>query len=485
MEVKVTRHRVLRNRLSCMGLFFLLILTLNLCAQPAAGYTIKDGRMYIGVPRNMKESALNDFIAQYDLKELQLKEFIKTNDPKKLQQLGWKVELNNKEGFVISKEFEPLGSSNHLPDRILFSDKNRAMFPAVNNGVSYGVNRFQNKQPFGLHDSLVTFFLRNAKNAKDVKLAGSFNNWSPETLSMKRTDSGWIANVKLGPGKYWYKFIIDGNWTKDNDNLLSENDGEGNVNSVFYRTNVSFKLSGFANAKKVFLSGSFNNWKPNGLAMNRTATGWELPLYLPMGTHTYKFVVDGQWHADENNPEKLPDGNGGYNSVWRLGKPHRFSLNGFQNAKQVIVAGSFNGRKEDELFLRKTAGGWELPYVLGAGNYEYKFKVDGKWITDPGNAMRSNTSGNSYLVIEPNHVFRLKGYANAKKVFLAGEFNNWDPGAYAMKKEGDTWVFSVHLSVGKHLYKFLVDDQWIIDPANKLWEQNGYSTGNSVIWIEE
>ena len=54
---------------------------------------------------------------------------------------------------------------------------------------------------------------------------------------------------------------------------------------------------------------------------------------------------------------------------------------------------------------------------------------------------------------------------------------------YAMKKEGDEWIFPVHLSTGKHLYKFIVDDKWMNDPDNTLWEQNEYGNGNSVLWI--
>jgi len=208
-------------------------------------------------------------------------------------------------------------------------------------------------------------------------LAGSFNNWNPDALSMNRTDSGWIAYVKLGPGKFWYKFIVDGGWTVDNDNQLRENDGRGNINSVFYRPNVVFALNGFTTAKKVFLSGSFNNWKPDELQMMKTTKGWQLPLYLAEGTHTYKFVVDGKWYRDENDKEKLPDGNGDFNSVIRLGKPYLFRLKGFENAKQVVLSGSFNGRKQGELFMSRTATGWELPYTLGPGNYEYKFIVDG------------------------------------------------------------------------------------------------------------
>jgi len=166
-----------------------------------------------------------------------------------------------------------------------------------------------------------------------------------------------------------------------------------------------------------------------------------------------------------------------------LGKPYVFKLNGFESAKHVVVSGSFNNWKQDELFMNKASNGWELPYTLGAGNYEYKFVVDGKWITDPNNPLSSSSSGNSFLIIDPNYTFHLKGFKNAKTVFLAGDFNNWDPKAYPMKKEKDDWIFPVHLSVGKHLYKFIVDDKWINDPDNPLWEQNEYGTGNSILWI--
>ncbi|HEY4148059.1 MAG TPA: glycogen-binding domain-containing protein, partial [Chitinophagaceae bacterium] len=90
----------------------------------------------------------------------------------------------------------------------------------------------------------------------------------------------------------------------------------------------------------------------------------------------------------------------------------------------------------------------------------------------------------SYLVVEPNFTFRLKGHAGAHKVFLAGDFDDWSNNSLAMKKEGDEWVYSVHLSAGKHLYKFIVDDIWVIDPSNPLWEQNEQNTGNSIVWID-
>lgn len=482
MEMK-SRHTILKSFIVSLAIF-LFAFAIEASAQAVTAYSIKNGRMFIQIARDVRESALDSFITENELQDLDLKKFIKTNKADSLQKLGWNVEINNESFFIISKAFEPFSNIGNVINRMLLTEKPNPLFPATDNGITYGINKFRNKHSFAVDDSVVTFFLRNNKNARRVMLAGSFNNWNPDILSMNSTDSGWIAYVKLGPGKYWYKFIVDGNWTTDNDNQVKENDGLGNINSVFFRPNIVFALNGFTNAKKVFLSGSFNNWKPNELAMTKTETGWQLPLYLANGTHTYKFVVDGKWLKDENNKETLPDGHGDFNSVVRFGKPYLFKLVGFENAKQVVLSGSFNGWKEDELQLKKTAEGWELPYTIGPGNYEYKFVVDGKWITDPGNPLSSPGSGNSLVIVDPNYTFRLKGFKDAKHVFLVGEFNNWDPKAYAMKKEGDEWIFPVHLSVGKHLYKFIVDGKWINDPSNPLWEQNEYDTGNSILWID-
>lgn len=163
--------------------------------------------------------------------------------------------------------------------------------PVKGNPV-YGRNYFTNKFPFAVKDSLVIFFLRRHLNAKTVMLSGSFNNWSPTALAMSRTDSGWIAKINLPYGKHEYKFIIDGIWDIDNDNLLSVSDASGNTNSIFYKTNIFFSVPSFEKAKSIYLAGSFNNWRENELRMLKTPNGWELPLYLDKGIYSYKFIIE-------------------------------------------------------------------------------------------------------------------------------------------------------------------------------------------------
>lgn len=488
MEIKVCIEKWVWRCLLIPAMSVLLYT--NTYAQFAkAKCEFRDGEFYIELNKSMPVAALDSFIIKYNLNELNLKNVIQTSNIDTLKKLGWKVRANNAEKFIITRPLKGLNDIQDPVNAIINSVKQSSLaerFPVVDERVVIGYNRFKNKHPFAVDKSTVRFFLRKKLDAKQVMLAGSFNNWSPSALAMKKTDSGWIADVKLKPGKYWYKFIADGNWMYDTDNLSRENDGLGNINSVLFKENTVFKLENNLDAKRVFLAGSFNDWRPNELQMTRTNTGWELPLYLANGTHTYKFLVDGNWIADPKNAEQLPDGHGAFNSVIKLGIPHLFKLTGYTNARTVLLAGTFNEWHKDELQMKKTAVGWELPYTLRPGNYEYIFVVDGKEIPDPSNPLIVSSSlntTNSYLIIGANYTFRLK-MPNAKTVYLAGDFNNWSPRSLAMIKQGDEWVYSVHLSPGKHKYKYYADGKWITDPGNKQWEQNEYGTGNSVIWID-
>jgi hypothetical protein len=58
----------------------------------------------------------------------------------------------------------------------------------------------------------VTFVLFEP-DAKQVSLCGDFNGWAPGATAMKGHDDGhWEITVALAPGRYEYKFVVDGNW---------------------------------------------------------------------------------------------------------------------------------------------------------------------------------------------------------------------------------------------------------------------------------
>ncbi|MDX2072019.1 MAG: serine hydrolase [Haliscomenobacter sp.] len=68
--------------------------------------------------------------------------------------------------------------------------------------------------------------------AKMVTIAGSFNNWQSFYTLANRENEEWVVRLDLAPGKYTYKFVVDGNWELDPDNFEKEDDGNGNTNSV-------------------------------------------------------------------------------------------------------------------------------------------------------------------------------------------------------------------------------------------------------------
>jgi 1,4-alpha-glucan branching enzyme len=67
-----------------------------------------------------------------------------------------------------------------------------------------------------LLSSKTTEFRLYAPQAKKVALAGSFNKWDTGRLSAKRDSKGnWVAKTSLKPGRYEYKFFVDGSWQND------------------------------------------------------------------------------------------------------------------------------------------------------------------------------------------------------------------------------------------------------------------------------
>lgn len=76
-------------------------------------------------------------------------------------------------------------------------------------------------------------FQLNAPQASKVTLTGSFNSWSTNGIRMLKGKNGvWKANVNLKPGRYEYKFIVDGQWWTDPANKNTSTNSYGSINSV-------------------------------------------------------------------------------------------------------------------------------------------------------------------------------------------------------------------------------------------------------------
>jgi len=83
-----------------------------------------------------------------------------------------------------------------------------------------------------INDAIV--FVTLYPRAHSVQIAGDFNNWQPEQHMMDKVgDTGvWQTQMKLGPGRYRYRLVVDGQWQQDPYNELTEINPFGGFNSV-------------------------------------------------------------------------------------------------------------------------------------------------------------------------------------------------------------------------------------------------------------
>ena len=67
--------------------------------------------------------------------------------------------------------------------------------------------------------------------ANEVILMGDFNKWNAKTHPMKKDEGGiWKKTVMLHPGRYEYRFLVNGQWENDpkNDEVCANRFGTQN-----------------------------------------------------------------------------------------------------------------------------------------------------------------------------------------------------------------------------------------------------------------
>lgn len=393
-------------------------------------------------------------------------------------------------------------------------------------------------------EPLTAFTYENPKAAR-VTLAGDFNNWDKESIQMAKMEGGkWETRLQLKPGRYEYKFVMDGDWDKANKDprvMIVKKDKRGPVagpieaapkpvqkkeisnpeppKPVIAVEPIPVKAAGGVSqtagtiryrdpaATAVTVAGDFNQWNPAANAMQKGADGvWEIQLPLAPGDYGYKIVVNGKdWKEDPDNPLKKDDGYGGKNSLLRVTDQKqnsrqteavsptaelspgaqdlgdgtaRFIYND-PSADQVYLAGSFNNWLPDAWPMMKTDNGlWVMTVRLKAGIYTYKYYIGGVWRVDPANPKTKDVGYGPDSLIEvgapsPGKLkvpttFRVTS-KRAKRVTLAGDFNNWDPGGIELRTDGaGVWEVTIELRPGTYEYKFLEDgDRYSLNKDNQ------------------
>jgi len=73
---------------------------------------------------------------------------------------------------------------------------------------------------------------------------------------------------------------------------------------------------------------------------------------------------------------------------------------------------------------------------------------------------------------------------DAKEVFLAGDFNDWNPTEYRLRRYKDgIYKKKLQLKPGRYQYLFRVDGEWWTDPEHPERTSNPFGSENSVITV--
>lgn len=267
-------------------------------------------------------------------------------------------------------------------------------------------------------------------------------------------------------------------------------------------TEVQLEL-GDINIRNVTVAGSFNKWSGKGWQLvKKDEYVYELrkrvrDLNADSGA-SFKFLVNDKFWVEPPafaNNKKRVNLNDLFTEVYNLELNagqisdtgnHTFYLKGFNRARKVIVAGTFNNWNEQDYRMKRVDDHWELVVQLPAGDHQYRYIVDGNWMEDPHNNNRTpneHNEFNSVISKMKTHYFMLKD-KNYKEVYLAGDFSDWQHGKIAMRKEGKYWVGNVTMSYGAHHYKYIIDGDWTIDPGNRLTEYGEHGHLNSVVFVK-
>jgi len=165
-------------------------------------------------------------------------------------------------------------------------------------------------------------YKEDKRNPGYVMVSGDFNGWESPILMVKNSHNVFVyfysktdeRSVVLKQGAFRYRYLVDGVWMKDGENIKIVHDEYGTElsyfevphpiiitthNPVHVNSNTYLFYYRDEEAEKVHIVGDFNNWNPYSHPLKKNKSDiWEIELDLVSGTYAYRFIVDGLFRRD-------------------------------------------------------------------------------------------------------------------------------------------------------------------------------------------
>lgn len=262
------------------------------------------------------------------------------------------------------------------------------------------------------NDGYVTFhyYPTTGEEVTSAYVKGSWDSSWGKYFYMTEDDNGvWSVTEQLSLDKsYEYGIVVNDSWVGDPTNRKSDGSNSEILRNPRFNSDGSVSIFYYPQGEESvsLLYKTADEAEYTEVAMTTDAYHSALlsATVSEQGDYTYKLKVNEEQVSDVNCKEaafvisKLPeDDKSVLSPVVQDGK---VTFNYFApTAKEAYLAGEMNGwsATATQMSYNEKTGFWSVEQELAPGKYEYKFVVDGNWVTDPRN--NNQSSGNSVCYV--------------------------------------------------------------------------------------
>lgn len=175
-----------------------------------------------------------------------------------------------------------------------------------------------------MYDPLAEFSTKMMNKIKNIFKQSIFSSVISYDTAIKESQEKFLSVIKYNPdteSSRNYLHLADEILNQEKEKLPDSIYQE--LQKMLY-SNVYSKEKTFTyfapDAQQVHVVGDFNSWTTNkDSVLQKGEDGtWEKRVYLVPGRYRYKFIIDGLYYEDPENPEKEPNPFGNSDSVFEL-----------------------------------------------------------------------------------------------------------------------------------------------------------------------